>query len=47
MSPDVETLTADQAQAEVSTTEQPAIVIEPAAEPTAPTPAETHESAPA
>jgi hypothetical protein len=47
MSPDVETPTADQVLAEASTTEQPAIGIESAAEPAAPIPAETNESAPA
>ena len=47
MSPDVETPTADQVLAEASTTEQPAIGSESAAEPAAPTPAETNESAPA
>jgi hypothetical protein len=47
MSPDVETPTADQVLAEANTTEQPASGIESAAEPAAPTPAETSESAPA
>jgi len=47
MTPDLETLTVEQAQAVVATTEQPTAAVEPAAEPAAPTPAETNEPVPA